>query len=146
MAFLAQYTRKQVKAPQLTSLIDVLFLLIVFFMLSTEYGNFTSVSLHTPGGDVRTVSAAENTERVRKAKKNEPAIQVALTGAGMVNMNGIVMPLETSAYMARTLLSHGNNKRARIFCKPGATTQELITLTDILRLNGAVGITAIELP
>lgn len=146
MAFFKRKPKRTIAIPQLTSLIDVLFLLIVFFMLSTEYSSFTSIALHTPGGDIRTVAADTQPKLAKKAKKNTPAIQAALSGRGMVNMNGIVLPLESSAYMAKTLLSHGTNKIARIYCKPQATTQELITLTDILRLNGAEGISAVELP
>lgn len=138
--------KHRIALPQLTPLIDVLFLLIVFFMLSTEYGNLTAVALHTPDGNIKPVSAASRAPEAQKAADNAPAVQAALLGGGKVNMNGIVLPLESSAYMARTLLSHGKNSRARIYCKPEATSQELVTLTDILRLNGASSVSAVNLP
>ena len=64
----------------LTPLIDVVFLLLIFFMVSTTFTRETQLSIDLP----------EATGEAREARQDEIEIQIAETGGYRVNGRGLV--------------------------------------------------------
>src|SRR5688572_8375262 len=58
--FGAPTARKRIRPLQMTALIDILFLLLIFFMLSTTFADLESMELSLPG-EGKVVSASPNT-------------------------------------------------------------------------------------
>lgn len=105
----------------LTSLIDVIFLLLLFFMLSSTFSKFGTVDLNVGGGNART-------------DFNDTALVFArLSGAG-VTINGRETALETVPE-ALDPLRRAGHLRLLLSVSQGTTAQNLV---DALRVFNAV--------
>lgn len=107
--------RKRRKRLSMTSLIDVIFLLLLFFMLSSTFSRFAEVELNAGSGGSAAQTPPENLLFLR------------LTQDGMT-LNGA--PIDKDAVQAR--LADVQNGALLISVASDATSQ---TLTDVLVLT-----------
>lgn len=109
----------------LTSLIDVIFLLLLFFMLSSTFSQFSEVDLATAGAG-------------RPATSETPPIFVQLSAGGL-RVNASEVTLETLRDTLTPLMPEG---RARALISTGGdvTAQRLTDL--LLALRGVAGLSA----
>lgn len=106
----------------LTSLIDVIFLLLLFFMLSSTFSKFADVKI---GG-----------EQVGKiAAHQEPRILVSMSGE-MVRVNGEVLSLEDAVGRISGLVQE-EKQNGILLTQPPTTSQQLISALE--RLNAIPG-------
>lgn len=109
----------------LTPMIDVVFLLLVFFMLAARFGQDFSVPLSTSGVG---------------AEYTGPPRLITLSGENLL-LNGAPMPLDAVIARLPGLMNSPDNV---IFLQPGEQTnlQQMVDVLDTLR---AAGFTAISL-
>ncbi|MCB1510249.1 MAG: biopolymer transporter ExbD [Hyphomicrobiaceae bacterium] len=104
----------------LTPLIDVVFLLLVFFMLASTFLKFASVPLSTAG--------AGNGQRVQLEK----LVLVHVSSGPVFTINGIATPKEGVVTGLDKLKSAGRD-RAVLVLRKGATTADLIEALSLAR-------------
>ncbi|QHQ37041.1 ExbD/TolR family protein [Algicella marina] len=113
------------RRPSLTPMIDVVFLLLVFFMLAARFGQDHAITLGAGGG------AGDYTG---------PPRLIEATADGVL-LNGIAMP-ETALASALAPLMQAPSDVLVLRSRDGATTQRVV---DILMLLDDAGFTAVAL-
>ncbi len=125
----------------LTSLIDVVFLLLVFFMVSTSFVREADISLRLPQAEV----GAEFISSVVEV------LEISITETGVYLVNG--RPLANN--LRRTLLSEiemlvGSNDGLSVFIRADAqaTHQNVVTAMDVVRQLGftEINISTVTIP
>jgi biopolymer transport protein ExbD len=111
----------------LIPLIDVIFLLITFFMLSSNLAAYSALSL----GDYRRESDASAVTSEAAAAAAQPDLLLTVS-SGEVRANGTLMPLAAFADEAARLKEAGA-RRAVVFVRPSATTQDIVTVLEVLK-------------
>ena len=109
----------------LIPLVDVIFLLITFFMLSSNLAAYSALSL----GDYRRETAASAPPAAAKAAQPDLVLTVA---SGEVRANGTLIPLASFAGEARRLKDAGATSVV-VFVRPSATTQDIVTVLEVLK-------------
>jgi biopolymer transport protein ExbD len=129
MAFRQQKSKKQVEL-NITPLIDVLFLLLIFFMLTGTFKRVGELELQLP--DSSTATPAEGTE-VRQVE-----LIVTEEGRLFVDGTGIGTP-QLKSELSRIL---GEDPTARVMIKAeaGVNHGEVVRLLDIVRDSGFPGV------
>ncbi len=104
----------------MTSLIDVIFLLLLFFMLSSTFTRYASVDL-SGGASAQAVN------------DSAPQLLISLRGDGIL-VNGI----EAGEDLRFVLQRHRDDavERATVLVGVGATSQQLVTALDVARSVG----------
>lgn len=104
----------------MTSLIDVIFLLLLFFMLSSTFSRYAELPIGAAGG------AGAGSER--------PDIFVTLDAEG-IRINGETVGIDGISGRLTTLKEAGAQSAA-IISREGATSQTLIDLLERFRTSG----------
>jgi biopolymer transport protein ExbD len=99
----------------LTPLIDVIFLLLLFFMLSSTFTRFAEVPLVNAGGH----GAVAEAPLFLQLRPDDLAL------------NGVAVPLEALAQAVRAQAADGGT--VLVSLAPGVTAQRLVDLLAILR-------------
>ncbi|WP_417689612.1 ExbD/TolR family protein [Roseibium sp.] len=102
----------------LTSLIDVIFLLLLFFMLTSTFTKFGEVEIAPPGGN-------------GTGSGKGPGIIVSLSGEGL-RINGQSATHETAGTLLQEFVAKGATA-ALLVPKPDATAQDLVTAMETIR-------------
>jgi biopolymer transport protein ExbD len=104
----------------LTSLIDVIFLLLLFFMLSSTFTRFAQVELAAPGGG--------------GAGASRPDI-FATVDEGGLTVNGTPVDPQAPGTAVSSLVEAGA-KTALLVPREGARAQDLVSALELLRGGG----------
>lgn len=130
MAFRFSDTRAP-KRISLTPMIDVVFLLLVFFMLAARFGADTEIPLAAAGGDA---SGYQGAPRL-----------VELHEAGRLTLNGVTVE---RAGLAAALAPLMPDPEALVVlrARDGATVQDLVTLIESLEAAGIARLAIAETP
>ncbi|MBE0454061.1 ExbD/TolR family protein [Roseovarius autotrophicus] len=115
------------RRPSLTPMIDVVFLLLVFFMLAARFGHDLSLPMATGGGAV--------------AYDGPPRL-VAITEGG-VALNGRALPLDALAGALTPLMETPEDI---VVLRPaeGVSLQQLIEVSDALRAAGVMRLVVVD--
>lgn len=105
--------------PSLTALIDVVFLLLLFFMLVSTFGRFSHV-------DIRLAGSAEGTA----AAETDVVVLLTVTRDDTFAVNG--RPVE-AAGLVEALQSAAGAEKVKIIIRPssGATAQATLSALDL---------------
>lgn len=117
---LTQFARK--RAISLTPLIDVVFILLLFFMLSSTFTQWRQQDLAVPGSGTTTPPVQH---QVR-----------LLSGDGRFQLDGMELNLRDSSALTQQI-SQQNDDLFVIIADSGIATQALIGLLDALKAAGA---------
>lgn len=117
------------RAISLTPLIDVVFILLLFFMLSSTFLQWRQIDLSTSGG-----TAAEEREVRRLHLFSED---------GRFELNGHQYSSDDAAALAQLVASAPGDLYA-LSVEPGITTQAMIRLLDALKAAGATHVSLTE--
>ncbi len=120
---------KKRRKPSLTPMIDVVFLLLVFFMLASQFGIDQIIRLPLAGSS-------------SNAEYKGPPRLVTVRGDG-VSLNGILMSLEALALELVTL-SDAPTDTIVLRGKADATTQEILDVLTHLKSAGFEIIVLVE--
>ena len=114
----------------LMPLVDVIFLLLTFFMLSSNLAAYSALTL----GDYRREAAAPATQQPAAQAAAQPDLVLTVT-AGQVRANGAEMPLAALAAEAERLKAGGADSVV-VFVRPSATAQDIVSVLEALKRAG----------
>jgi biopolymer transport protein ExbD len=108
----------------LTPLIDVVFILLIFFMLASNFFDWQQLPLTTSISEGGQAGATEG-------------LHIRLDAQGQVQLNGEVLSLRRLERQVRTELAANPSLNVQLEPRPGVSLQMLIGLFDRLVQNGA---------
>ncbi len=118
--------RRRAKGFMLIPLVDVIFLLLTFFMLASSIDPFSLLTLDDYRGRAQGALT-------RAPAKPQPAPDLIISvGRGIVQANGAPVPLGGFAGAAAALRKQGLN-RVLVFTRPEATVQDIVSVIDALK-------------
>jgi biopolymer transport protein ExbD len=127
---------KRTKSPQrlisLVSMIDVLLIMLVFFMVTSTYLNLDMIPMAKSSDETASTTPATETQTV----------MIRLGGDGRTYLQG--RPTQLSK-LAATLQSRGSNTSVLILPSARASTQNLVTLLDTLTTAGLTRLRIVQL-
>lgn len=118
--------RRLVSEINLTALIDIVFHLMVFVMLTTSFVVSESMELSLPSGKAAPVSAS--------AELNIMRIQIISDGSVLVDNQAMNMEQMNAALAAR--VAADAETKIAIFTTAGVSVQQLISVMDAVYLTG----------
>lgn len=118
--------RRLVSEINLTALIDIVFHLMVFVMLTTSFVVSESMELSLPSGKAAPVSAS--------APLNIMRIQIISDGSVLVDNQAMNMEQMNAALAAR--VAGDAETKIAIFTTAGVSVQQLISVMDAVYLTG----------
>jgi len=119
-----QRTSRQFKEINLTALIDIVFHLMVFVMLTTSFVVAESMELSLPSGKSSTPVAANSMLR----------IQIAPDGVVTVDNQSMTMDQMNAALSAR--VAANADVKIAVLSTSGVSVQQLIAVLDAVYLSG----------
>ena len=119
--------RSRKRLISLTPLIDVVFILLIFFMLASNYLQWRSIELNTP--TVSTTGSAM-----------EGAILVRLKADGGLDLNGETLSLEGLGARVRTHLERNPDQPILVQPEASVALQRIVTVLDRLATVGGTHI------
>lgn len=111
-------------ALQITPLIDVVFMLLVFFMLSTSFARFRLIGVESP-------------QERQVAKTAEGAIVIELMADGGLRFDGREAPRAALPALVARTVAIDPNRQFLVRPAPGVSLQEAVTAHDDARAGGA---------
>lgn len=119
--------RRSTREPNLTPLVDIILMLVIFFMLSTSFVVSESMELSLPSGKA-TASALPDILRIR----------IEASGTVVVNEQPMERP-GLSRLLVEQLGARPDTKIA-IFTTPGVSVQQLVSILDEVYLTGGTDV------
>ena len=126
-AFQLRRPRKKGKNFMLMPLVDVIFLLLTFFMLSSSLAAYSALTL---GDYAREAAAPAGAEQPPAAAARTDL--VLTVSAGEVRANGAALPLAAFAAEAERLKAGGANSVV-VFVRSSATAQDIVSVLEALK-------------
>ena len=117
--------RKAQSTPNLTPLIDIVFLLLVFFMLTAHFVKDESIAIELPQAE----SAV--------SRDDEAALEVLLDKEGCIHLNGTMVEEENLEQLLRAQLQGREKKWVTLKGDKGADLGGAVTILDAARRAGA---------
>lgn len=119
--------RKAGQGINLTPLIDVVFLLLIFFMLTSHFVRDEAIPLDLP-----TASSGNPLE--------EEMLQVILDNRGRILVGGVVVAPNSLASCLQEELHHRAGKRVHLRGDKSASLESTVCVLDAARKAGALGV------
>jgi biopolymer transport protein ExbD len=113
--------------PDLTSLINCMFLLLVFFMVATTFVNPKGLSVDLPGS-----GSSES-----RATKD---MNIVMEPGGVIQVNGEVTERARLAEKIRQVMKTDNSKNVILEADRTVPHQEVVKVADIARGQGIEGV------
>lgn len=107
----------------LTALVDIVFHLMVFFMLTTSFVVSESMELSLPSSNAATVS-------------NSQLTRIVVRAGGAITVNNLAVTADQLQTMLMTTLGANPDARIVILSTPGLAVQELVTVLDMVYFAG----------
>ena len=121
-------TRRSGQAPNLTPLIDIVFLLLVFFMLTAHFVKDEGLPIELP----EAISAT--------SIEDEKPLELVITEAGLITIAGKQMRADVVAAHLSSLLAARDEKRVVIRGDAAVTLGDSVKVIDAARQAGASGV------
>ncbi len=118
---------RRARKPSLTPMIDVVFLLLVFFMLVTRFGANETIALNVPGGG---------------GTWSGPP-RLLTVGAGVLRLNGVEIEAATVAENLRPLMPAADAP-VLLRASDEATVQQLVEVIERLKAAGILSVVVVE--
>ncbi|MCG8443147.1 MAG: biopolymer transporter ExbD [Caulobacterales bacterium] len=117
-------TRDAVNVLNITPLIDVVFILLVFFMIATNFANYRLIRVETPS-------------ETRVVKTSVGAIVIAIAQDGALTYDGAAIAHAELAERVAAIVALDPGRAFLVRPAPGVTLQETIAIHDETRAAGA---------
>lgn len=108
----------------MSPLIDMTFLLLIFFMVTTTFVDDVEMRIERPGA-----SSAETVQ--------QRSIRVAVTASGNVLLNGVLVDVYMLQSALRPLLENSESRHVVVVADRSVLTEQLVEVIDQCRLAGA---------
>ncbi|MDX2112288.1 MAG: biopolymer transporter ExbD [Alphaproteobacteria bacterium] len=118
--------RRKIRALNLTPLIDVLFILIIFFMLTTSFMRIESMELMLP-------SAVKQ----NSASRTDDVVRLYLSSAGEVTLGKRKLSGADLDETLQRLIVGNPDVRIMLLTADGVSMQQLVDMMDKVSLMGA---------
>ncbi len=115
--------RKKIRSIQMTALIDVTFLLLIFFMLSTTFADLESMELSLPGEAKAAVSSANT-------------MQIYITDVGKFYLAGQVFDEDQLFDELQRRFATRADTKVMLYSAPQISVQTLVSAMDVIYLAG----------
>lgn len=109
----------------LTPLTDVMFILIIFFMITTSFVLSESLELKLPSDTASDQVSAAN------------MLAVTVNQAGQVEVSGNLYSRDDFKEIVRRIIQRNPHQAISLVAQAGASVQQLISVLDIMYLQGA---------
>ena len=116
----------------LTPLIDVVFILLVFFMLASSFLDWRAVELNAPGAG-------------RGGERLEGAVLIEVRNDG-IRLSGEVLTRESLTLRMADLLAQNPDRRVLVKPAEGVAMQDTVTVLDSLTAAGVTDLSLIADP
>ena len=123
--------RRSKRLISLTPLIDVIFILLVFFMLASSYQEWHALTLDVPAGQAAPHAMEE-------------AILIRLHANGGLNLNGVPLTLERLIAQLQPHVVRNPDQRILVQPEPTVQLQQIITVMDRLADVGGTNVALIR--
>ncbi len=117
----------------LTPLIDVVFLLVVFFMLTTTFTKHEGISLNF--GQASTEA---------KQQSEVKHIHIIVAGNDRITLNGATIGNALFSKNIADLLAKHPNRQIALETADSASVQDMVTVMDLVQQHGGSNITFLE--
>ncbi|MBN8543544.1 MAG: biopolymer transporter ExbD [Alphaproteobacteria bacterium] len=107
----------------LTSLVDIIFMLVIFFMMTTSFTASESLELSLPSKNA-TVASGKDVMRLR------------IMATGHVTINDVYVNAEQLNDELVEVIARDPDARIAILSTPGVSVQQLVSLMDLVYLSG----------
>lgn len=121
-------SRRSGQTPNLTPLIDIVFLLLVFFMLTAHFVRDEGIPIELPEAE----SAATLDDQKR--------VELTIDGSGDIRLNGTVTPLPDLEQAIRTALASSEDKSVTLKGDEDVSLGRSVAILDAARKAGAAGV------
>jgi len=121
-------SRRSSQVPGLTPLIDIVFLLLIFFMLSSHFVRDDALNIQLP--------AAQSGEQLGETKD----IEIVIDAQGRWLYNGRVLDADAMLLTLQTELSGREHRRVRIRGDKSSDLGSTVSVLDLARRAGADGV------
>ena len=118
--------RRPFQEINLTALIDIVFHLMVFVMLTTTFVVSESMELSLPSGKANAASASGAAQIMR----------ILITQNGMLNVDNQPMNNDGLNSLLVSRLAANPDEKIAIFTTPGVSVQQLVSVMDTVYLTG----------
>ncbi len=112
----------------ISALIDVVFLLLIFFAISTTFLETSGIPLELP-------------ESTSTAERNQEDLTVAISADGTIEFQGRVMSLQELEALLPQALDESGTRQVSIRADENARHGRVIGVMDLARRSGASGLT-----
>ena len=119
--------RSTARLISLTPLIDVVFILLIFFMLASSFLDWRSVDLSVTSG----MGTAESADQ---------AILIDLRADGSMTVESSPVTIRALPSLLKTKLEGNREQRVVIRSEPGVPLQRAIDTLDLIRSIGAINV------
>lgn len=129
------YKRKQL-APDLTPLIDVVFLLLIFFMVATTFDDMKGMKIDLPKSDISEITETVDKISILVGSNGELKIKVDKKKESSM----IDITKEELQEKIKDLISTMENKRVAILADRGIDYGDVVDIMSDVKLAGAQAI------
>ncbi len=116
-------TARTTRELNLTPLVDIILMLVIFFMLSTSFIVSNSMELSLPDGKAAAAASAD-------------ILRIQVMPAGDVIVNTQPMTRDALDHFLVAQLEQNPETKIAIFTTPGASVQQLVSVLDEVYLTG----------
>jgi biopolymer transport protein ExbD len=107
----------------LTSLVDIIFMLVIFFMMTTSFTASESLELSLPDKSAGTAV-------------DKDVMRIEIKPTGHVTINNIYVDAPTLNDELIESIARDPNVKIAILSTPGVSVQQLVSLMDLVYLSG----------
>lgn len=116
-------SRKRMHEVDMTPLIDIVFQLVIFFMLTTSFSPSKSLELTLPSEAVSQPLASD-------------AMRIQIESSGHVTIDGVAVGRTQMEDSILLRVAKNENVQIGIYSTPGVSVQQLVTVMDMVYASG----------
>lgn len=122
--------KSHLSAINLTPLIDVVFLLVVFFMLTTKFMSYKAIEMELGG-------ASSGGGKIEERTPQKQGMHIIVHGNKHVEVNGYSMSIDNLRSYLKPRIQQNRNQTIVIEPSKGILVQDVVSAIDQVRLSGA---------
>jgi len=128
-------TRKRRSLVILTPLVDVVFILLIFFMLASSFSDYRVIGLLTPVGTKQSLGS-----------EVPSAVLIRVSRNGSLDLSGKPMSIVNIAQEVSTRSRADETLNFLVQPNPGVSLQQVVSVVDLLKTSGANNVSLTSRP
>lgn len=129
------HNRNKEISPDITPLIDIVFLLLIFFMVASTFNKNKEIDIALPKSSFSTVSNGTKQKNISLYLNKNKEIRLILTNntEKIISENNIEKEIST-------VLHNSNNKFISIYADKNLNYGDIVTILEKIKISGATGV------